>query len=126
MYIIILLMCINIFICVYKSYKKGMKYALFDLIMLILFYVFFFAISMFLDMFKFNSTLIDIKIHLKLITHKYDEIIRLVISVIYKIIAFIVLYIIYPIVKIIIFKLFGSNGDNSSKYLPFPLVNKSM
>ena len=63
MYIIILLMCVNIFICAYKSYKKGVKYALFDLIMLILFYVLFICISMFLDMFKFNNALIDIKIH---------------------------------------------------------------
>ena len=104
MYIIILLMCVNIFICAYKSYKKGVKYALFDLIMLILFYVLFIGISMFLDMFKFNNALIDIKIHFNINTHKYDEVIRLFINIVYKFIVFIVLYLLHPLMKTILIK----------------------
>lgn len=122
MYIIILLMCINIFICVYKSYKKGIKFALFDLVMLILFYVLFIGISVFLDMFKFNSALLDIKIYFKLITCKYDEIIRLTINMIYKIIAFFVLYLLYPLMKTIIFKSLKLNKKKDNKAIKIGLI----
>ena len=102
--VIIILMLINIIICTYKGYKRKDKYALYDLIMLFIFYALFIIFSLLIDKIDFSFTLINIKAKYNIAGHTYDSLITFIVSVTVRVIVFFLMCLIYPLVKCLLYK----------------------
>ena len=107
--VIIILMLINIIICTYKGYKRKDKYALYDLIMLFIFYALFIIFSLLIDKIDFSFTLINIKAKFNIASNIYDSLLTFIVSMIVRFIVFICMCLIYPLVKSLLYKWISKN-----------------
>lgn len=107
--VIIILMLINIVICTYKGYKRKDKYALYDLIMLFIFYALFIIFSYLIDKMDFSFTLINIKAKFNIASNIYDSLLTFIVSMIVRFIVFICMCLIYPLVKSLLYKWISKN-----------------